>query len=95
MAGLDDKEKEKQKNLIPFGKAEKFVNNLITFTESEASDWEYDGSKQNLKGRKLTVGFILTDDAITEEVNKLDKEQRKLDEFATPDDVEQLEIIPD
>jgi len=95
MAGLSDSEKEKQKNLIPFDKAKKFVSDLITFTESEEEDWKYDGSKQVLKGNKLTLGFILADDAISEEVNKLDKEQRSIDQYVKPNDAEELEVIPD
>ena len=95
MAGLSDKQKEKQKILIPFDLSKKFLNNITTFVESEEPDWKYVATKQVLKGRVLTIAFTLSDESITEEVNKLDKEQRKLDEYAKPNNAEELEVIPD
>lgn len=91
MAGLSEKEKEKQRNLIMFDLAKNFVNNLTAILDVEEEiPWEYLPNKMSLSNNKLTLKFALRETYIEKEIEKLDKAQKKIDaEYG------ELETIPD
>lgn len=81
MAGLSEKEKEKQRNLMTFDLAKKFVG-FITVVMDQEDDmaWSYLPNKMGLKNNKLSLVFELKPSYIQKEIEKLDKEQRKIDD---------------
>lgn len=80
MVGLSESEKNKQKALVHFDLAKKFVSNVTTILESEEPDWEYLSTKTSLVNDVLTLKFRLKESGIEKQITKLDKAQRRLDE---------------
>lgn len=89
MAGMSDKEKEKQGKLAVFDLAKEFMSNLTAILDIE-DDWawklRYD--KFTLSDGQLTLKFILKDGIIEEEIKKLDKAQKKMDDFTEEEEKE-------
>lgn len=80
MAGFTEKEKEKQKKLLVFDLAKRFMSNLTAILDIE-DDWAWFllYNKFTLSDNKLTLKFKLKESVVEEEVKKLDKAQQTLD----------------
>ena len=88
IAPMSEREKERAKLTIPFDKAKELVNNLsVLFDTSEAlRDWEIVPGSFILKGKGLAIKFSLKDTAVERIMEEIDPNQKKIDDFADPDD---------
>ncbi|KKL86311.1 hypothetical protein LCGC14_1946000 [marine sediment metagenome] len=87
---LTEKEKERQRLVIPFDKSKQFITNLIALLDSSElfQEWDIKTSSIVLKSSSLKMQFTLKSTAIERELDKMDKGQRKIQDFADPDDDE-------
>jgi len=90
MPGMSEKEKERAKLLGVYDLTKKFVDRLSTLLELEDSEWDLLRKKMTLSDNKLGLKFQLKEAKLDELIDKLDKAQKKIDDFETED----LETIP-
>jgi len=86
---LTEKEKERQRLVIPFDKTKRFISNLNAILESSDifKEWEIKPNSLVLKSTSLSMKFLLKSSAIEKEIDALDKSQKKIEAFLDPDQV--------
>jgi len=91
---LTEKEKERQRLVIPFDKTKQFITNLNAILESSDifKEWEIKPTSLVLKSTSLSIKFLLKDSAIEKEIDALDKSQKKMKDFLDPDQVPEEEL---
>ncbi len=91
---LTEKEKERQRLVIPFDKTKQFITNLNAILESSDifKEWEIKPTSLVLKSTSLSMKFLLKDSAIEKEIDLLDKSQKKMADFLDPDQVPEEEL---
>jgi len=90
MPGMSEKEKEKAKFLLVFELAKKFVNKLDTILDLEEVDWTFLTKKWKLTDKALDLKFQLKETKIDEIIEKLDKAQKKIEDYANAEDLEEI-----
>ena len=90
MPGMSEKEKEKAKFLLVFELAKKFVNKLDTILYLEEVDWTFLTKKWKLTDKALDLKFQLKETKIDEIIEKLDKAQKKIEDYANTEDLEEI-----
>jgi len=91
---LTEKEKERQRLVIPFDKTKQFITNLNAILESSDifKEWEIKPTSLVLKSTSLSIKFLLKSSAIEKEIDVLDKSQKKMKDFLDPDQVTEGEL---
>jgi len=91
---LTEKEKERQRLVIPFDKTKQFITNLNAILESSDTfkEWEIKPTSLVLKSTSLSIKFLLKSSAIDREIELLDKSQKKMKDFLDPDQVPEEEL---
>ena len=91
---LTEKEKERQRLVIPFDKTKQFITNLNAILDSSDifKEWEIKPTSLVLKSNSLSMKFILKSSAIEREIELLDKSQKKIEAFLDPDQVPEDEL---
>ena len=94
---LTEKEKERQRLVVPFDKTKQFITNLNALLDSSDlfREWEIKPKSIVLKSTSLSMKFLLKSSAIDKEIEKLDKSQKKIESFLDPDQVPEIEIAPE
>lgn len=96
---LTEKEKERQRLVIPFDKTKQFITNLNAILDSSDifKEWEIKPTSLVLKSTSLSIKFLLKSSAIEREIELLDKSQKKIESFLDPDQVPEgeIEITPE
>jgi hypothetical protein len=90
MPGMSEKEKEKAKFLLVFELAKKFVNKLDTILDLEEVDWNFLTKKWKLTDKALDLKFQLKETKIDEIIEKLDKAQKKIEDYTNAEDLEEI-----
>ena len=92
---LTEKEKERQRLIIPFDKTKQFITNLNAILDSSDifKEWEIKPTSVVLKSTSLSMKFLLKSSAIEREIELLDKSQKKMKEFLDPDQVPEDELV--
>lgn len=91
---LTEKEKERQRLVIPFDKTKQFITNLNAILESSDifKEWEIKPTSLVLKSTSLSMKFLLKSSAIEREIDLLNKSQKKIESFLDPDQVPEEEL---
>lgn len=91
---LTEKEKERQRLVIPFDKTKQFITNLNAILDSSDifKEWEIKPTSIVLKNTSLSMKFLLKSSAIEREIELLDKSQKKMEDFLDPDQVPEDEL---
>lgn len=92
---LTEKEKERQRLVIPFDKTKQFITNLNAILDSSDifKEWEIKPNSIALKSTSLSMKFLLKGSAIEKEIDALDKSQKKMEDFLDPDQVPEDELV--
>lgn len=91
--GLSEKEKQKIRQTEIFDMAKNFIGNLDEFIDTDASNWVLLQDKMALRSKgELTLKFALKEGVIEEKILKLDKAQKKMDDFGQEEE-EELPVL--
>lgn len=83
---------DKEKTVITFDLAKKFLNNLSVTLDTGEFQWIFDPKKYSLKNGTLSLAFHLKEGVLPKEKTKRDKGQTTLTQHITEE--EEFEEIP-